>query len=165
MSEPGRDGNKLDIKYARGRGNVTAYNANNDIVRRLYEDGLIGVPEREAADYLSKLWERASVGSKSVPELDRIPGQGAVGATDMSLVSTERLNEINRQLSRMSALILGWALCDGLSLNELNRKIGCPKGVGHEKWMVRMALLELAEITGHASKNSRHNMIGDPRSA
>jgi len=155
MADPGRDGNEVDLEYARGRGNVTAYNTNESVVTRLFADGLIGVAEREAADYMSKLWRRASVGTESCPELDRIPGQSAIGMTDIAGLSLTRLNEINNKLSRISVLLCGWVLNDGLSLNELNAKVGCPKGHGIEKWLLRSALMELAEVTGHATRSHK----------
>lgn len=151
MSEPGRDGNPLDIKYARGRGNVTAYNANNDLVTRLFEDGLIGLAEKEAGLYLAKLWHRASVGSLSVPELDRIPGQGQVSITGIQADTLSRLKDIHKQLSRASYVVLFEALARESGIAGIRSAVMCSKGNGVERFILAHALKELAEVTGHAS--------------
>lgn len=148
----GRDGQPLDLHYARGRGNVTAYNANNDLITRLFEDGVIGMAEREAGHYLAKLWHRASVGSLATPELDRIPGQGQVSITAIQADTLSRLRDIHRELSKASLSVLFEVLARESGIKGIRALIRCPGEKGIERWVLRHALMELAEITGHASR-------------
>jgi len=155
MSQPGRDGNPLDLRPAKGRGNATVYNANNDLITRLFEDGLIGLAEKEAGLYLAKLWHRASVGSLSVPELDRIPGQGQVSITGIQADTLGRLKDIHKQLSRASYVVLFEVLARESGIAGIRSVVTCPKGKGHERYVLAHSLKELAEITGHATRGRK----------
>ena len=158
MGLPGRDGDPLELEFAHGRGNVTAYNINESMISRMYARGIIGMAEKEAGDLYGELWHLAAIGSLSPPDPGRVPGQRSGDATAVQIDTINRLNKINRELSRVSYDVLFLVMVRGASVVELRRFLGCPKKRGIEAWVVRQALMELAEVTGHASKGSSRDV-------
>ena len=151
---PGRDGKPLELRQARGRGNTTVYDVNESVVSKLFDEGNIGLAEKEAADYLSKLWKRASVGSLSIPDLERIPGQAGIDITDIQADTISRLNGINKHLSNASQRVL-YGVVQGNSFKEIERMMDYKHKHGQGRLMVIHCLRELAELTGHATRNTK----------
>ena len=94
--------------------------------RAHYKLGLIDKAGHQAGEAFHHNWRRVSVGSDSVPDLDRVPGENTHGSDEGEMRAREWLRRMNRCIGRrdweLLVLICGEERSFEDARLELNRK-------------------------------------------
>jgi len=155
MTEPGRDGQPIQLTKPRGeRGKRMPRNANESVLESLRNKELIGDAECQAGLKYHAYLRKAASGA-SIPDIGRIPGQGAYDGDVMQCEAVIWLEKQNRHLPKAYRTVLSLALhpASHKSLQDIDREMGYQDGKMQGRTMLIEALKELAEILGFASRN------------
>lgn len=154
-------GTPIELGQPRGeRGKKVRRDENEGVLEKLFVKDLIGQPEYDAGLEYHKYLRKAASGA-SIPDVGRIPGQGAYDSDAMQCEAVIWVEKVNGKIieargledGRRFARVLSFALhpWSHMNLSEIDAAMKLPERKMRGRALLIDALGEIAEILGYAS--------------